>query len=137
MTDIIAALRRFLLADVDIALLVDDRVFSAELPRSETKHMPRKAVVLRYSGGMEANTFVPLARPRIDITAYGETYHEAGRVDRAVYSALKALDREVVDTVLLHGAALSGGPLMLRDPQTNWPYQWRSAVITADERNTA
>ena len=137
MTDIIAALLSFLNADDDVAALVNGRIYAGELPRSETEHMPRKVAVLRYSGGIEDNSFVPVSRPRIDITSYGESYHEAGKVDRAIFSALKALDRQTVDTVLLHGIALSGGPIMLKDPQTGWPYQWRSTTVTADERNTA
>ena len=136
MTDIIAALRSFLLLNGAVAPLVDNRIYAGELPKDETPHMPLKAIVLRYAGGIESNTFVPITRPRIDITSYGETYHEAGTVDRAVYDALKALDRQTVDGVLLHGVALSGGPIMLKDPQTNWPYQWRSITVTADERNT-
>ena len=135
MTDIIAAVRKYLLLDATVAPLVNDRVYAGELPKEQTPDMPRKAIVLRYAGGIEANTFVPIARPRIDITAYGETYHEAGRVDRAAYTALKKLDRQNVNGVLLHGIAISGGPLMLKDPQTNWPYQWRSITVTADERN--
>ena len=137
MTDIIAALITFLNADDDITALVNERIYAGELPRSETEYMPRKAVVLRYSGGIEDNSFVPVARPRVDITSYGESYHEAGKVDRAVYTALKAMDRQTIDTVLLHGVGLGGGPIMLKDPQTSWPYQWRSAIVTADERNTA
>ena len=136
MTDIIAAVRSYLLLDAVVPSLVDDRVYAGELPKGETPHMPRKAIVLRYAGGIESNSFVPITRPRIDITSYGETYHEAGTVDRAVYDALKALDRQTVDGVLLHGVALSGGPVMLKDPQTSWPYQWRSITVTADERNT-
>ena len=136
MTDIIAAVKSFLLLDAAVSPLVNDRVYAGELPKGQTPDMPRKAIVLRYAGGIESNTFVPIARPRIDITSYGETYHEAGRVDRAAYAALKDLDRQTVDGVLLHGVAISGGPLMLKDPQTSWPYQWRSITVTADERNT-
>jgi len=136
MTDILAALLVYLETDVNVTAQVGTRIFAGELPRKEIDNMPRKAAVLRYSGGIENNSFVPLARPRVDITSYGATYFEAGEVDRAIYTALKAMDRETVDNVLLHGAALSGGPLMLKDPQAGWPYQWRSAVITADERET-
>jgi len=136
MTDIIAAVRRFLLLDEAVPPLVNNRIYAGELPKGQTPDMPRKAIVLRYAGGIETNSFVPIARPRIDITSYGETYHEAGKVDRAVYAALKALDRQTVNGVLLHGIAISGGPLMLKDPQTGWPYQWRSITVTADERNT-
>lgn len=134
MTDILAALIVFLKADPDVAEQVGLRIYGGELPRGEVNDMPRKVAVIRYSGGMENNSFVPLAKPRVDITSYGATYFEAGEVDRTIYSALKALDRQSVDDVLLHGAAMSGGPMMLRDPNTGWPYQWRSTVITADER---
>ena len=136
MTDILAALIVFLKADVDVAGQVGLRIYGGELPRSEVDNMPRKVAVIRYSGGIENNSFVPLARPRVDITSYGATYFEAGEVDRAIYTALKAMDRETVDNALLHGAAMSGGPMMLKDPQAGWPYQWRSVVVTADERET-
>lgn len=136
MIDILAALLVFLEADVNVSTQVGTRIYAGELPRNEVDFMPRKAAVIRYSGGIDNNSFVPLARPRVDITSYGATYFEAGEVDRAIYTALKELDRETVDNVLLHGVALSGGPMMLKDPQAGWPYQWRSAVVTADERET-
>ena len=137
MMDIISALLSFLKADTAVAALADTRIYAAELPRAEIESMPQKIAVLRYAGGVERNRFLPIAEPRIDILSFGETYHEAGKLDRAIYAALKALNRETVDNVLLHGIALSGGPLMLRDSDTGSPYQARSITVTADERSTA
>lgn len=134
MTDVIAALRLFLSRDVGVTLLVNARVFATELPKEEMKDMPRKSIVLVYAGGVERNCFLPIAGCRIDVWSYGETYHEAGRVDRVVYDVLKALDRQTVGNVLLHGVALSGGPFSVREGRSGWPAQWRSVSVSADER---
>lgn len=134
MTDIIAAVLTFLKADAGVSLLVGSRVYAGEMPRDEMDDMPKKIAIIRYAGGMEHNRFLPIADPRIDVLSYGETYYEAGQVDRAIYDALKALNRRTVDDVLLHGVALSGGPYMLRDGSEGWPYQARSITVTADER---
>lgn len=137
MTDIMAATIAFLKTDTGIAAEVGDRIFGGELPTSENEYMPRKVIVLTYAGGIERNRFLPIAEPRIDIWSYGETYHEAARLDRVVYQAFKDLDRKTVADTLLHGAALSGGPNSLRDGETGWHVMMRSIVVTADERSTA
>lgn len=136
MTDVLDALIVFIKADSEVMILAGDRIYGAELPRDETKNMPRKVAVLTEAGGIERNRFLPIAEPRIDIWSYGETYHEAGKLDRAIYQALKDLDRQTTDDVLLHGVALSGGPHSMRDSETGWPLKVRSVTVSADERST-
>jgi len=136
MMDVIEALIGFLKADAGVAALASTRIYGAVLQRDEIKQMPRKTAVLRYAGGIEHNRFSPIAEPRVDIWSYGETDYEAGRLDRAIYDALKGLDRKTTNNTLLHGVALSGGPLMMHDSETEWPARVRSVTVYADERST-
>ena len=134
MIDVLAAVRTLLLRDDQVATLCGTRVFAAELPKAEATSMPRECVVIVYSGGFERMATDRRVRPRLDIYSYGGTYHVAGQVDRAVYDALKAVRRETVGEALLHGVALAGGPVMLRDSNAGWPVIVRSMSVSADER---
>ena len=49
--DPIAAVRSILLADSGVTGQVSTRVYGDELPGSQNQQMPRKCVVLSYSGG--------------------------------------------------------------------------------------
>jgi hypothetical protein len=91
-------------------------------------------VVITYAGGMEKRGTDPIGRPRVDAYSYGTSYHVAGQVDRAVYDALKAVQRQKVGEVLIHGVALSGGPIPMRDTEAGWPVFVRSMSVSADER---
>lgn len=135
MTDVLSALIAFLKDDADTADLIGTRIYGDEVPRAEVERRePRKLVLLRESGGAERNRFLPIAEGRLDVWCFGETAYEAGKVDRAVYSALKALNRQTVDGVLLHNAGQAGGPISVRDADTGWPAKWRSITVQADER---
>jgi len=135
MTDILKALIVFLKADSDVTALAGERVYGNEIPPEEfEQRQPHKLALIVQSGGIERNRFLPIAEPRFDVWSFGETYYEAGKLDRAIYDALKALDRKTADNVLLHGIALSGGPFQVRDDRTNWPAKWRSITVSADER---
>jgi hypothetical protein len=96
--------------------------------------MPRKCVVIVAAGGLQVTHSDSLVNPRFDIWSYGETPYEAGVLDGMVYDVLQAIERRSIAGVLLHSAGLSGGPLGLRDPDTDWPYKVRSINVTADER---
>lgn len=106
------------------------------MPDPEIENMPRKTVVIRYSGGPEEFRRHPLQKQRIDIFSYGETYHEAGQVDREVADALHDMSRQDSSNVLMHSAGY-GGARQLKEPDTGWPYILRSVMIIADERATA
>lgn len=134
MTDVLAAVRTYLLADAYVSGLCSTRVFASEFPKSEAPSMPRKMVVIVYSGGFERVATDPMVRPRMDIYSYGETFHEAAKVDGAVYDALKGVSRRRVGEVLLYAVSLAGGPVTLRDSDAGWPVLVRSVSVAADER---
>jgi hypothetical protein len=83
MTDPIGALVAHLTADPQVSALVADRVFGGELPAEETQAMPRKAIVVRSSGGAQqlgqgyqqhgdqsASTSIATARCRMTPTGF-------------------------------------------------------------------
>lgn len=133
--DPLSALITFLKADVDLAALVSTRVFGDELPAGQTTAMPRKCVVVEPSGGTQSigRAYQNYGDGRFDIKSYGETPFEAARVQLAVYGAMKALRRKTHSGVLLHWAIRSGGPLPLRDPDTDWPSRFESYQVLAAE----
>lgn len=126
--DVIKGLVSFLRGDAALDLLVSDRVYGLELPASEAAAMPRKAVVLKASGGptITGGSFVKATGQTFDIFSYGETPHESERVRRAVFDALKALQREVSADVLIHWCEPAGGFANLRDPDADWPINFQS-----------
>ena len=133
MTDFLSALRSYLLAQKAITDLCERRVYAMALPADEIKYMPRKAVVLVASGGEFRGSRVT-GRPRIDAVCYGETDFDAAKMERPVAQALKELQRETYNGVLLHNATVADGPFQARDPETFWPAMRRQAIIRVDER---
>jgi hypothetical protein len=131
MIDALAAVCNYLLSHSDVTDQVDQRVFGGELPEREIEHMPQKAVVVQYDGGLVVASCLPLSSPRFNIFSYGRSYYEAGEVDRAVYSVLKNLTRTRVGEALLYSVTINSGPFMARDDKTDWHFQWRNATIKA------
>lgn len=118
--DHIVAVTDILKADSGVASLVGSRVFGIELPKAETQHMPRKAIVVKQSGGIGSRDYIRHSNPRIDVFCYGETPYEARKLRREVYDVLQQLKRTVINSTLVHWFNPSGGPLDLRDPETQW-----------------
>lgn len=123
--DIGSALRSLLLAETAVETLVSDRVFVGELPASETGSMPRAAVVIRGAGGPRAfgGAYQDYRDDRIDVRCYGVTPHEANTLWRTIVAILTELPRTNIDGVVLHWAREAGGPIPLRDPDTDWPFE--------------
>lgn len=141
MTDHLSALRKYLLGKADVIALCEQRIFVMALPAEEIIKpgttealMPRKVVVILASGGDANPGMRPIARARTDFVCYGESDFEAARMERPVAEALKTLNRELIDGVLLHNATVAGGPFQARDPETFWPAMRRTAVVRFDER---
>ncbi|KKM84733.1 hypothetical protein LCGC14_1296240 [marine sediment metagenome] len=126
--DIIEGLIVFLQADIPLAALVGTRVFGNELPRAEDDSMARKAVVLQPSGGpiLMGGSYVRHTSQRFDIFSYGETVFQCQRVSRAVFDALKQLQRSVSAGVLIHWVDPAGGFANIRDPDARWPINFQS-----------
>lgn len=136
MIDVVLALMEILKADTSVSDLVDDRVYGEELPRDEitSGNMPRKNVVIVSAGGLSTTKTTPTVNPRFDVWCYGETKYEASILDRAVYDAVKNIERVLIRNMLIHSAGLSGGPIPYRDQETGWPAMIRGINVTADER---
>lgn len=125
------------------------RIFGTELPAEQADDMPRKAIVLVPAGGGGGpgdNSYLRLDLQRIDAHSYGGTPFQARIVARQVHEAFKLLQRRVVTytdydgstaKVLLHSAAVGGGFVALRDPDTKWPSVLRSYVLLYAEEAVA
>ena len=131
--DHVTAVVEYLKADGDIVALVGTRVFGIELPETETDNMPRKAIVVKQSGGDGSRGYLEHSTPRMDVFCYGETPYQARTVRREVYDVLKQLIRTVTDSTLIHSISPEGGPLDLRDPDTQWPVVFESYQVFAAE----
>ena len=135
--DPMAAVRSILLADSGVTGQVSTRVYGDELPGSQNQQMPRKCVVLSYSGGGSlgpgARSYVPWGVTRMDVRSYGATPYEASQVRNAVHMVLKFLRRTVAASTVVHGVTVSGGPLTLRDPDTGWPHKLMVYDVNAIE----
>ena len=111
-----------------------DRVWYAELPKSEHAAMPRKNVVVRKAGGFTADRArVRYQHQRVDIFCYGETPKEAATLELAVYDALKQMVPYDEGACRIWDAEVSSGAIDLREQETQWPLVFRSYVIAAAE----
>lgn len=136
-TDSKAAVIAFLLADADVITQVADRVYGDELTRDESGNILGKSVVVSPSGGSPPSYTqgtLPVEAQRLDLICYGETGFEAEAVRRAVFGALKDIDRTKIAGVLIHWANPAGGVATGRDPDTDWPFKWDSWQVLTDTR---
>jgi len=129
--DVLEVLLDYLLTKTELTNLVSTRIFGNGLPPAENSHMPRKCVVIREHGGIERNDEMPLLSPRMHIRSYGETSFAAGQVDRAVYTALKAVLRVTQSSTILHSVGLGRGATSGVDPDTGWEYKDRLCTVHA------
>jgi hypothetical protein len=134
MIDLLAALIEYLKSDSDIMGLVNDRVYGEKLPRGEIENMPRHNIVIVSAGGIETTKTDPIFTPRYDIWCYGDSLYNAAVLDRIVYAVVKNIQREFINSVLIHSAGLSGGPLPYVDGDTGYCAMIRAITVKADER---
>lgn len=126
--DVIKALVAHLKEDVPTNTAASGRIFGAELPRGETANMPRASIVLRSAGGPSNRGTLTLEDLRIDMRCYGATAFEANRLYRTAYTALRFGQRIVQGDTLVHSATPESGPISLREPELEWPFElssWR------------
>jgi len=131
MADPVGALVAILRADTIIAAALDARVFGGELPADETAHMPRRAIVLRASGGtsLMGGSFVETDTVRIDLFAYGATPKEAGDLAMSAALVLRRVRRQVAAGTLIHWINNAGGYSSSREPVTEWPRSMQSFQV--------
>lgn len=129
--DPVAALCAALKADGAVALQVVDRVFGGELPMGEAASMPRKALVLKPSGGpsLTNGSNAPHDTQRIDVFAYGATPAEAAALMGDVSLCLLWIQRAVWADTLIHWVNSAGGFMSGREPDTDWPRVFKSFQV--------
>lgn len=131
----ITALIEHLKADTDVAEIVGTRVFGTEIPEDESGSMPEATVVIKRAGGLGTlgGGYQEFGDIRVDVLCYGATPYLAEELLLAVHPALKQLRRAVYSGCLLHWANPAGGPLPLRDPDTDSPLFFSSWQVLAAE----
>jgi len=132
----LAALAGYLRAIPELQAACGARVFAQALPGQEAPQMPRTAVVLRSSGGPGTPRNLPLLYVRLDAVSYGRTYLEADNLGWVVHAALNGLDRVETGGTLLHALVSAGGPISVRDPDTEWPQVVSTWTLMAAEAVT-
>ncbi|WPZ06576.1 hypothetical protein [Pelagerythrobacter marinus] len=132
MADPIAALVAMLKANASIAAnALNERIFGGELPAIEAASMPRKAVVIRPSGGVSltGGTFVEADTLRVDVFAYGATPNEAFTAMMVTSLELRRMRPGVWAGTMLHSCNSAGGASSGREPGTEWPREFRSFQV--------
>lgn len=126
--DPIGAVVAMLSAHAPLAFALGGRVFGGELPATEAASMPRKALVVRPSGGVSltGNTFAEVDTQRIDLFAYGETPREADWVMKVAGLHLRRMRPGVWAGTMLHSCNSASGASSGREPGTEWPREFRS-----------
>jgi len=110
-------------------------VYVLALPKEEIEgQKAHKVVVILASGGRLGTMRRTTTEARVDFVCFGETDFDAMQMEMPVAEALKQLNREYVDGVLLHNVTVAAGPIQARDPELLWPCMRRQAIVRADER---
>lgn len=133
MVDPIEAVLEVLKSDADVAALAADRVSGGELPRGLVASMPQAAVVVAPAGGPGRRGYMDFAQVRVDVDCYGATPKDAWMLHLAVRTALKHMQRTVVNGVLLHSADVTADGASGRDPDTDWPVTVSSYLLSVAE----
>lgn len=106
------------------------RIFGQELPASQVATMPQKAAVVATTGGLGSIELTNYRGVRIDVRSYGETPKQAMDVHIVLDDALtSSMVNTYADDTRLYHAELEGGPLGLREPDTNFPFVQASYVV--------
>ena len=74
------------------------------------------------STGPGARSYLPWRNVRVNVKSYGATPWEAHQLDALVYAFMTGLDDRFAQDTWVRSATVAGGPLPLRDPDTDWPY---------------
>lgn len=133
MTDVMSAMREYLLGIQSVTDLCGRSVYVLSLPSEEIDLGPHKCVVLLSSGGDQISKRT-ISEARVDVVCYGETDFEAAVMERPVSEAMKSLKRQVCYGVLLHNATVSAAPFQSKDADIFWPAMRRQIILRADER---
>jgi hypothetical protein len=135
MQDLTAAVRSLLLTDADIKVLVEDRVFCAEVSPEQASAQATEIILIRdMESGADLGGFVEAQHPGIGIFCTGETPETAKILYLAVLKALKYFERRAVEETLIHSFSQQGSPRSGRDPDTQWPYVYSLWTALVSEK---
>jgi hypothetical protein len=133
-TDFLTALRSYLLGQQAITDLCGRSIYVLAMPKEELELGPHEVVVILASVGKLGAMRRTITEARVDLVCFGATDLEAAILEMPVAEAMKSLNRELWEGVLLHNATVASGPFQARDPETFWPCMRRQAILRADER---
>ncbi len=121
------------------ALVPAERVYTHELPATESSLMPRNAVVLSLNGGPRMAGYQALGRLRVETRSYAATTYTATEIDRALLATFKELSRHAVDGLaLLHNLIVETGGIPRVDRELgDTHYVYRSYLMLASEEAVA
>jgi hypothetical protein len=139
--NVLSAVRAALRAEASVTALVPAaQIYAGSMSREEVASQPRPAIIVRRAGGFPMGGHVQIARPRVDVLAYGTTEFQADFIGETVYAFLKALTRKRVTSAapaitptLVHSVSEAGGPTNHRDPDGDWPFQLRTYEVLVAE----
>lgn len=133
-----SALIAFLKADAAVAARVNNRVYAGELPEGRIRSMPELTTLLRPAGGGQLpQSYLQIHDLRVDIICYGPTPYVAYDSWRCFHGALKQMQRNQQGQTVLHWAMPAGGPIALREQDTEWPMTLSTWQVMFDERIAA
>lgn len=129
--DPVAALAAILLAAPGAPVDLGGRVFGGELPAAQAGAMPRRAIVIRASGGVSLTngSYAEHDTVRVDLFAYGKTPQEAAALCAWAALALRRVERVVAAQTLVHWVGSAGGYSSGREPGTEWPRAFQSFQV--------
>lgn len=131
MADPVAALVAILKAEGAQPAGLNARVFGGELPADEAGLMPRRAIVIRASGGasLTGGSYAEHDTMRADLFAYGPTPFSAAELAGWAALVLRRVERQVAATTLVHWVKSAGGYSSGREPVTDWPRTFQSFQV--------
>jgi len=138
-TDPVAAVIRFLKLDADTTDMASTHIYGGELPDADVESMPRACVVIRMTGGgllPISSSYVEVNDVRLDAYCYGSTPLQSFRLYRCLAGALKQMTSNTQGRTRLYWAKPAGGPLSLREADTEWPVTLSTWQVMWSERET-
>ena len=95
--------------------------------------MPRRAVVITTSGGIEIVGPNDLARARMDVRCYGKDVADAWALNDAVYAELRYNRPSAINGKHVTQLSPSGGGIQDYDSDGDWPFVFTEYTLVISE----
>ena len=135
--DVVPVLIDYLKEDPEVSILVGNNIYGEEVPRNMTSGMPIGLITLASGGGEIPFERMLLNRFRIDLRCFGTSPNNARQIYNASAQVLKEIVRLNKNNALIHHVNPSLVAISLRDPETEWPFNFSSWTVLASEVNTS